>query len=64
MDSRAETVLRYMEVICEEERAALLEMLHWMLAWRPEERPTATQVLGTTWMKRWALPTYNQGQTA
>lgn len=53
-----------MKVICEEERAALLEMLHWMLAWQPDDRPTATQVLDTTWMKRWALPAYKQGQPA
>ncbi|KAH8907832.1 kinase-like protein [Coniochaeta sp. PMI_546] len=51
-----------MGVVDEEERVALLELLQWMLAWRPGERPSAEHVLGTAWMKRWALPAYEQGK--
>ncbi|KND93135.1 Serine/threonine-protein kinase SRPK [Tolypocladium ophioglossoides CBS 100239] len=53
-----------MGVINEEERAALLELLHWMLAWRPRERPNAEEVLDTAWMKRWALPAYEESRKA
>lgn len=41
-----------------EEKAALLELLQRMLAWKPTERPTAQEVLGSIWMKSWALPAY------
>ncbi|OHW99828.1 protein kinase domain-containing protein [Colletotrichum incanum] len=41
-----------MDVISEEEKAALFELLGWMLAWRPSERSNAEEVLGTVWMKR------------
>jgi serine/threonine-protein kinase SRPK3 len=47
---------RNMELVEPEEKTALLELLQWMLAWRPEERPTAAQVLETKWMREWALP--------
>ncbi|KAI1748518.1 kinase-like domain-containing protein [Xylaria castorea] len=47
-----------MDVINEEEKAALLGLLKWMLAWRPEGRPTVEEVLNTAWMKKWALPAY------
>ncbi|KAF7552157.1 hypothetical protein G7Z17_g4490 [Cylindrodendrum hubeiense] len=53
-----------MDIVNEEERVALLEMLHWMLAWRPRERPNAEDVLGTAWMKRWALPAYHESRRA
>jgi serine/threonine-protein kinase SRPK3 len=55
---------RGMGVIDEEERVALFELLHWMLAWRPKERPSAEEVLDTAWMKRWALPAYEEGRRA
>lgn len=45
-----------MEVIEEEEKAALFTMLKAMLAFRPEERLTAEEVLESKWMKEWALP--------
>jgi serine/threonine protein kinase len=54
---------RSMELVDVEEKAALLELLQWMLAWRPEERPTAEQVLGTKWMRKWALPAYERSRT-
>lgn len=53
-----------MDVIGEEEKAALLNLLRWMLAWKPEERPSAEEVLETVWMKKWALPAYEQGRKA
>ncbi|KAI3528618.1 SRPK2 bound unphosphorylated [Colletotrichum abscissum] len=51
-------------VIDEEEKAALFELLHWMLAWRPRERPNAADVLNMAWMKRWALPAYEESRKA
>ncbi|KAI0186558.1 kinase-like domain-containing protein [Xylaria flabelliformis] len=51
-----------MDVINEEEKVALLDLLKWMLAWRPEGRPNAEDVLNTTWMKKWALPAYEESR--
>ncbi|KDN61295.1 putative SRPK2 bound unphosphorylated [Colletotrichum sublineola] len=53
-----------MSVIGEEEKVALFEMLHRMLAWRPRERPDAAEVLDMAWMKRWALPAYEESRKA
>lgn len=53
-----------MSVIGDEEKAALLELLRWMLVWRPTERPSAEEVLDTAWMKRWALPAYKETRKA
>lgn len=53
-----------MSVIDEDEKAALFELLHWMLAWRPRERPNAAEVLNMAWMKRWALPAYEASRRA
>ncbi|KAH7153328.1 kinase-like domain-containing protein [Dactylonectria macrodidyma] len=53
---------RGMPISSEEEKVALLELLQWMLAWRPSERPNAEQVLGTTWMKKWALPAFEESR--
>ncbi|GIJ82105.1 hypothetical protein Asppvi_000608 [Aspergillus pseudoviridinutans] len=44
------------QVVGEEEKAALLAMLRAMLAFRPEERPPAKEVMDCEWMQRWALP--------
>ncbi|KAK7430869.1 hypothetical protein QQZ08_002659 [Neonectria magnoliae] len=52
-----------MGVISEEERVALLELLHWMLAWKSRERPNAEEVLDTAWMKRWASPAYEESRS-
>ncbi|KAI9147976.1 Mitogen-activated protein kinase MKC1 [Paramyrothecium foliicola] len=54
---------RDMEPVGAEEKAALLELLQWMLAWRPEERPTVEQVLRSKWMSKWALPAYEKSRT-
>ncbi|KAI0399364.1 kinase-like domain-containing protein [Xylaria palmicola] len=51
-------------VVGMEEKAALLDLLRWMLAWKPEARPSAEEVLDTVWMKKWALPAYEQGRKA
>lgn len=45
-----------MQEIEDEEKAVLFAMLKAMLAFRPEERLTAAEVLRSRWMKDWALP--------
>ncbi|KAJ9271666.1 hypothetical protein DTO212C5_2091 [Paecilomyces variotii] len=44
-----------MQEVDEIEKAALLSMLRTMLAFKPEERPTADEVLSCEWMQKWAL---------
>lgn len=39
-----------------EEAAAILDLMRQMLAFRPEERPTAEEVLQSEWMVKWVLP--------
>ena len=53
-----------MSVIHDEERVALLELLRWMLAWKPRDRPNAEEVLGAAWMTQWALPAYERSRKA
>ncbi|RHZ59771.1 hypothetical protein CDV55_105607 [Aspergillus turcosus] len=43
-----------------EEMAAILDLMRRMLAFRPEERPTAEEVLKSEWMVKWVLPEYNK----
>lgn len=45
-----------------EEMLALLSMLRLMLAFRPEERATATTILNSKWMTTWGLPTFEKTQ--
>ncbi|EXU98479.1 protein kinase [Metarhizium robertsii] len=52
---------RGMETIREDERDALFELLRWMLAWTPSERPDIMKVLKADWITRWALPSYQKG---
>lgn len=52
---------RGMETIGEDERNALFELLRWMLAWRPSERPDIEEVLRVNLITRWALPAYQKG---
>ncbi|KAJ5354593.1 hypothetical protein N7541_005637 [Penicillium brevicompactum] len=40
----------------ESEKSAFLDLMRWMLSFRPEERPTAEEVLLSEWMFKWALP--------
>lgn len=44
------------EELGEAERTALLTMLRGMLAFRPNERLTAMEIVESEWMLRWALP--------
>ncbi|KAM7216097.1 Serine/threonine-protein kinase [Rhypophila decipiens] len=55
---------RNLGTLDEEEKLALLELLKWMLRWRPGERPTAEQVLETAWMRNWAMPAYERSRLA
>ncbi|KAK6088104.1 hypothetical protein SCUP234_01170 [Seiridium cupressi] len=57
---RIPNALYGMAVIDGEEKTALLELLQWILAWRPGERQDAEQVLDAAWMKTWALPAYEK----
>ena len=44
----------------EEETIAILELMRQMLAFRPEERPTAEEVLKSEWMVKWVLPDFKR----
>ncbi|KAI0126811.1 putative srpk [Xylariales sp. AK1849] len=44
------------EVIDEEERDALFKMIRGMLVFRPGDRLSASRVLRTEWMRKWAVP--------
>ncbi|KAL4887219.1 kinase-like protein [Aspergillus karnatakaensis] len=48
--------------IGENETTAFLNLIRHMLSFRPEERPTAEQVLQSEWMVKWALPDYEQSK--
>lgn len=45
-----------MEMIAEDERRAIFEMVRGMLKFSPGDRVSAHQVLETEWMRRWAIP--------
>jgi serine/threonine-protein kinase SRPK3 len=45
-----------MEEVGEEEKAALLDMLKAMMAFKPGERVTAEQITKCKWMTEWGLP--------
>lgn len=44
------------EVMGEEERDALFNMIRGMLVFRPCDRLSASAVLQTEWMRKWAIP--------
>ncbi|KLJ06353.1 hypothetical protein EMPG_10241 [Blastomyces silverae] len=48
----------------EEETAAILDLMQQMLAFRPEERPTAEEVLKSEWMVNWVLPDFDRSLQA
>ncbi|KAK4208989.1 Serine/threonine-protein kinase [Rhypophila decipiens] len=50
-----------MEVMGQEEAHAFMDMLKTMVVWRPEERPTAEDFMDMEWMKKWAIPAYEEG---
>lgn len=43
----------------EDETSAILELMRGMLRFKPEERWTCEEVLGSEWMVKWALPEWN-----
>lgn len=45
-----------MEEMSEREEEALLGMMRSMLVFRPEARVSVAEVMGSAWMKEWALP--------
>ncbi|KAL8345937.1 hypothetical protein RB598_000046 [Gaeumannomyces tritici] len=45
-----------LEILGDQETLAFKAMLRRMLAYRPEERPTAAELLRCEWMVKWALP--------
>lgn len=47
---------RGMEGMCDEEKCALFDMIRSMLVFRPRDRLSASHVLGTEWMREWAIP--------
>ncbi|RAL03835.1 kinase-like protein [Aspergillus ibericus CBS 121593] len=49
---------RGMPVFDSRESEAIFSLLQSMLSFRPEDRPTAKQVLRSEWMVKWALPEY------
>ncbi|KAK2858519.1 hypothetical protein FQN49_004652 [Arthroderma sp. PD_2] len=49
-------------VFGEGETAAFLALMCRMLVFRPEERPTAKEVLESEWMVNWALPAFERSQ--
>lgn len=46
------------------ETDAILDLMRRMLAFRPEERPTAEEVLKSEWMVKWVLPDVNRSLKA
>ena len=42
------------------ERDALSSLLRSMFSFRPEDRPSAQQILESEWMVKWALPEYEK----
>ncbi|KAK2760154.1 hypothetical protein FQN53_007938 [Emmonsiellopsis sp. PD_33] len=47
-----------------EEASAIMDLMCRMLAFRPEDRPSAEEVLNSDWMVRWALPSFQQSLQA
>ena len=41
-----------------EETVAILDLMRRMLAFRPEDRPTAKEILQSKWMVKWVLPDF------
>jgi serine/threonine-protein kinase SRPK3 len=51
-----------LEVMSDQERMAWCEMIRGMLRYRPGERWTIQQVLRSSWMQGWGLPTLEAGR--
>ncbi|KFY10159.1 hypothetical protein V492_05152 [Pseudogymnoascus sp. VKM F-4246] len=48
------------EEFSREETVAILDLMRRMLAFRPEHRPTAKEVLESNWMVKWVLPDFER----
>lgn len=46
--------------ITDGEKTAFLELIDWMLSYRPQGRPTVKEVLSSKWMVKYALPDYER----
>jgi hypothetical protein len=49
------------EEIAKDEKIAFFGLIRKMMKFRPEERPTADEVLEGEWMVKWVLPDYKRG---
>lgn len=47
-------------VVGEEEKEAFLNLIRRILVFRPEDRPTANEVLQSEWMVKWGFPDYER----
>ncbi|PGH13635.1 hypothetical protein AJ80_06267 [Polytolypa hystricis UAMH7299] len=47
-----------------EETAAISDLMRRMLAFRPEERPSAQEVLESEWIVKWVLPDFERSLQA
>ncbi|KAM3525183.1 hypothetical protein NHJ13051_004140 [Beauveria bassiana] len=59
-DAMQEGRLRHKETMGFDERKALFAMLQSMLLYRPEQRCTIKEVLGSEWMIKYAMPDYER----
>ncbi len=53
-----------MAEVDEEEKVALFGLLKSMLAFKPEDRPSAQQVLESEWMSKWAMPDLDRARSS
>jgi serine/threonine protein kinase len=51
-------------VFGEDETVVILDLMRRMLAFRPEERPSAEEVLRSEWMTKWVLPDVERSRRA
>lgn len=51
-----------MGVFSEDEAAAILDLMRRMLCYKPQDRPSAQDILQSDWMVKWALPDYERAQ--
>ncbi|CAI4212869.1 unnamed protein product [Parascedosporium putredinis] len=54
--NRAQREEESLGVFDEAEKTAILDLMRKMLAFRPEDRPIADEVLNSEWMTKWVLP--------
>lgn len=54
---------RGLEAVGDEEKVALLAMLRSMLAFDPDKRVSAAQLISCEWMVKWGLPDLREAET-